>query len=173
MKSKIITSVRHLGSGHEFQKNNFKIVSKKLFILALLIVGTTTIAQERNRKHQGNEMEQFTPEQQSQLMLKKITLELDLNESQQKEMIIFISDKIAKKETHKAEMKAMREKGVKPTNDQRFAMQMKMLDEQIASKKRMEKILNAKQFEKWTSLKEDRRENRQERQHEKHKKRQG
>jgi len=52
-------------------------------------------------------------------------------------------------------------------------MQMKMLDEQIASKKRMEKILNAKQFEKWTSLKEDRRENRQERQHEKHKKRQG
>jgi protein CpxP len=173
MKSKIITSVRLLGSGHEFQKNNFKIVSKKLFVLALLIVGTTTIAQERNRKHQGNEMEQFTPEQQSQLMLKKMTLELNLNESQQKEMIIIISDKIAKKETHKAEMKAMKEKGVKPTNDQRFAMQMKILDEQIASKKRMEKILNAKQFEKWTSLNEGRRENRQERLNEKHKKRQG
>ena len=131
---------------------------KRLFVLALLIVGTTIIAQERNRKHQGNEMEQFTPEQKSQLMLKKMTLELDLNDSQQKEMSAIISDNVAKKEAHKAEMKAMKEKGVKPTNDERFAMHMKMLDEQIATKKRMEKILNAKQFEKWTSLKEDRQE---------------
>ena len=131
---------------------------KKLFVLALLLVGTTIIAQERNRKHQGNEMEQFTPEQKSQLMLKKMTLELDLNDSQQKEMSAIISNNVAKKEAHKAEMKAMKEKGVKPTNDERFAMHMKMLDEQIVTKKRMEKILNAKQFEKWTSLKEDRQE---------------
>ena len=134
---------------------------KKLIVLALLIVGTTIVAQERNRKHQGNEMEQFTPQQKSQLMLKKMTLELDLNDSQQKEMSAIISDKIAKKEAHKAEMKVMKEKGVRPTNDQRFAMQMKMLDEQIATKKRMEKILNAKQFDKWTSLKEEHQENRQ------------
>ena len=131
---------------------------KKLFVLALLLVGTTIIAQERNRKHQGNEMEQFTPQQKSQLMLKKMTLELDLNDSQQKEMSAIISDNVAKKEAHKGEMKAMKEKGVKPTTDERFAMHMKMLDEQIATKKRMEKILNAKQFEKWTSLKEDRQE---------------
>ena len=132
---------------------------KKLFVLALLIVGTTIIAQERNRKHQGNAMEQFTPEQKSQLMLKKMTLELDLNDAQQKEMSGFISDNVAKKEAHKAEMKAMKEKGVKPTNDERFAMHMKMLDEQIAAKKSMQKILNAKQFEKWTSLKEEHKEN--------------
>lgn len=146
---------------------------KKLIVLALLIVGTTIIAQERNRKHQGEKMEQFTPEQQSQLMLKKITLDLDLIDSQQKEMSTIISEKSAKKEAHKAKMKAMRGMRVKPTNDERFTMQMKMLDEQIASKKRMEKILNAKQFEKWTSLKEERRENHQERRHEKHEKRQG
>ena len=129
---------------------------KKLFVLALLIVGTTIIAQERNRKHQGNEMEQFTPEQKSQLMLKKMTLELDLNDSQQKEMSAIISNNVAKKEAHKTEMKAMKEKGVKPTNDERFAMHMKMFDEQIATKKRVEKILNAKQFEKWNDLKGNR-----------------
>ncbi|WP_396184916.1 Spy/CpxP family protein refolding chaperone [Flavobacterium sp.] len=133
---------------------------KKLFVIALLLVGTTIIAQERNRNQQGNKMEQFTPEQQSQLMLKKMTLDLDLNDSQQKEMSAIISEKIAKKEAMKAEMKAMKEKGVKPTNDERFAMHMKMLDEQIAAKKRMEKILNAKQFDKWTSLKEEHQENR-------------
>lgn len=135
---------------------------KKLFIMALLLVGTTIIAQERNKRPQRIGMEQFTPEQQSQLMLKKMTLELDLNDSQQKEMSAVISDKIAKKEAHKAEMKAMKEKGVRPTNDERFAKQMKMLDEQIATQKRMEKILNAKQFEKWTSLKEEPKDNRQE-----------
>ena len=37
MKSKIIPSVRLLGSGHEHQKRNFKIVSKKLITLFLSI----------------------------------------------------------------------------------------------------------------------------------------
>jgi len=133
---------------------------KKLFVLALLMVGMTILAQGRKGNQQRNEMEQFTPEQKSQLMVKKMTLELDLNEAQQKEMSVMISDKIAKMESHKAAMKANREKGVRPTKDERFAMHMKMLDEQIATKKRMEKILNAKQFDKWTSLKEDRQENR-------------
>jgi protein CpxP len=128
---------------------------KKLIVIALVLVGTTIIAQEGKRKHQRNEMEQFTPDQKSQLMLKRMTLELDLTDVQQKEMSVFISAKIAKMASHKEEMKANREKGVKPTNDERFAMHMKMLDEQIATKKSIQKILNAKQFEKWTSLKED------------------
>ena len=45
MKSKIITSVRQNGSGHEHQKNNFKVVSKrhqiKLIVGMLLLVFTT------------------------------------------------------------------------------------------------------------------------------------
>jgi hypothetical protein len=36
MKSKITTSVRPLGSGHEHQKNNFKMVSKNAFYFAVL-----------------------------------------------------------------------------------------------------------------------------------------
>lgn len=141
---------------------------KKLIVIALLMVGTTIFAQDRSRKHQGPEMEEFTPEQHSQLMLKKMTLDLDLNESQQKEMSAIISEKMAKKEAMKTEMKAKKEKGVKPTNDERFAMHMKMLDEQIATKKRVEKILNAKQFEKWSSLKENHKGNRPGKQQGKH-----
>lgn len=94
--------------------------------------------------------------------MENMTLDLDLTDSQQKEMSAIIADKMAKRESHKAEMKANKEKGVKPTNDERFAMKMKMLDEQIATKKRMEKLLNAKQFEKWNSLNENFKENRQE-----------
>lgn len=100
-------------------------------------------------------MEQFTPEQRSELQVKKLTLELDLNESQQRDIKAFIADKNAKMEARKTAMKAMREKGTKPTSDERFAMKTKMLDEQIANKKRMEKVLNPKQFEKWTALQEE------------------
>jgi protein CpxP len=137
---------------------------KKIILMTFLMVGMTVLAQERNRKPLRDKMEQFTPEQRSQLMLKKMSLELDLNDSQQKDMSAMIADMSAKKEAHKTAMKAMKEKGVKPTSDERFAMKMKMLDEQIAMKKRMEKILNPKQFEKWNEMKErhmaDRKENR-------------
>ena len=128
---------------------------KKLIVLVLLMVGMTILAQGRKGNQQRNEMEQFTPEQKSELMLKKMTLELDLNEMQQKEISVMVSDKIAKMETHKTKMQANQEKGIRPTKDERFAIRMQMLDEQIATRKRMEKILNAKQFEKWTLMKDN------------------
>lgn len=136
---------------------------KKLIWMTFLMVGMTVLAQERNRKPLRDEMEQFTPEQKNQLMLKKLTLELDLNDSQQKEISGIIVDMNSKREAHKTAMKSMKDKDAKPTTDERFAMKMKMLDEQIAMKKRIEKILNPKQFEKWNELKEkhmvDRQEN--------------
>jgi Spy/CpxP family protein refolding chaperone len=134
---------------------------KKLMVMAFLMVGMTVLAQERIGRHQGNGMEKFTPEQRSQLQLKQMTLNLDLNEAQQKEMSSIIADKNAKIEAHRTAMKAMWEKEGTPTNDERFAMRSKMIDEQIATKKRMEKVLNPKQFEKWNASKEDRQGNRQ------------
>lgn len=143
--------------------------------MTFLMAGMTIMAQPRHNKHQGNGMEQFTPEQRSELHVKKLTLELDLTESQQKEMKAFIADKNTKMEAHTTAMKAMKEKGTKPTSDERFAMKSKMLDEQIATKKGMQKILNEKQFEKWTALKEehqgDRKGNRQGRHPEKQQRR--
>lgn len=46
MKSKIISSVRLLGSGHEHQKNIFLHVSKKIIVTAGLLIGLNTVAQE-------------------------------------------------------------------------------------------------------------------------------
>jgi uncharacterized membrane-anchored protein len=126
---------------------------KKLFVIALLMVGMTIFAQERNRKQQRSQMEQFTPEQKNQLHLKRLTLHLDLDEKQQKEMNVIITEMNAKRETQKATITAMKEKEAKPTAEERFAMKSKMLDEQIVTKKRMEKILSPKQFEKWEQLK--------------------
>jgi hypothetical protein len=134
---------------------------KKLMVMAFLMVGMTVLAQERFGRHQGNGMEKFTPEQRSQLQLKQMTLNLDLNEAQQKEMSSIIADKNTKIEAHRTDMKAIWGKEGTPTNDERFAMRSKMIDEQMAIKKRMEKVLNPKQFEKWNALKEDSQGNRQ------------
>ncbi len=133
---------------------------KKIILMTFLMAGMTIMAQPRNNRHQRNGMDQFTLEQRSELQVKKLTLELDLTESQQKEIKAFIADKNSKMEAHRTAMKAMKEKGTKPTSDERFAMKSKMLDEQIAAKKRMQKILNEKQFEKWTALKEEHQGNR-------------
>lgn len=124
---------------------------KKLITVALIaIVSISTYAQQqRPQKHDGNPVEKFTPEQRNQLMLKKMTLELDLNASQQKEVSKLIADQSAKRE---ALLKNRKSKTEKPTSDEIFEMKSKMLDEQIETKAKMKKILSPDQFKKWDEL---------------------
>ncbi|MFV8334503.1 hypothetical protein ACNQF7_00290 [Flavobacterium sp. RSP29] len=126
---------------------------KKLFIVALLIVGMTSFAQERKVRSERAKMEQMTPEQRNQLHLKKMTLELDLNASQQKEMSKIIAEQSAKREAKMAERKATKDSGKKLTADELFAKKSQMLDEQIVMKERMKKILSADQYKKWEDMK--------------------
>ncbi|WP_418262214.1 hypothetical protein [Flavobacterium faecale] len=128
---------------------------KKIITTALIaiisITGYAQEKQERHGKHEGQPMEQFTPEQRQELMLKKMTLELDLTTSQQKDMSKIIGEQSAKRE---AQMKNRKAKTEKPTSDEIFAMKSKMLDEQIAMKAKMKKILSPEQFTKWEKLKD-------------------
>jgi hypothetical protein len=132
---------------------------KKLIIAALLVVGMTSFAQERNkmeRRRHGMEMEKFTPEQRNELMLKKMTLGLDLSAKQQNQMKSVIAEKSTK---HDAMMGNRKEKTDRPTRDERFAMKSKMLDEQIIMKGKMKNILSPEQYEKWDAM-QGKRENR-------------
>ncbi|MET0760551.1 MAG: hypothetical protein ABWZ56_09035 [Flavobacterium sp.] len=126
---------------------------KKLFIAALLVVGMTSFAQERKARPERAQMEQMTPEQRNQLHLKKLTLELDLNASQQKEMSKIIAEQSAKREAKMAERKASKDSAKKLTSEEIFAKKSKMLDEQIVMKERMKKILSADQYKKWDDMK--------------------
>ena len=123
---------------------------KKVIIAALLLVGTATFAQQENKKNSKREqVENLTPEQRNQLHLKRMTLDLGLNESQQKEMRKIIAEQSVKREAAMAERKANQEKDVKPTADQRFAKKNQMLDDEIATNAKVKKILNPDQFDKW------------------------
>ena len=79
---------------------------KKLILAAVLVVSTLTFAQERGRKG-----EKLTPEQQTELQVKKMTLELDLDAKQQKEVKAILLENAKKRDAKMAEMKAKREKG--------------------------------------------------------------
>ena len=126
---------------------------KKLILAIALVATTLTFAQDR--KARG---EKLTPEQQTELQVKRMTLELDLDEKQQKEIKTILVEQSKKRETKLAEMKAKKEKGEKPTADEKFAMKNEMLDNQIAIKAKMKKILKPEQFTKWEEKQADRKE---------------
>lgn len=123
---------------------------KKVCIVALLVIGLSSFAQERKERHPKGEMEQMTPEQRNQLHLKKMTLDLDLNAKQQEQLTKILADQSAKREAIKAEHKAKMEEA----KAIRFEMKKKILDEQIEMKNKMKSILSAEQFAKWETRKE-------------------
>ncbi|MBF2708139.1 hypothetical protein [Flavobacterium soyangense] len=130
---------------------------KKLIIAALLVIGFTAFAQDG--KEIGNRadrdgMEKMSPEQRNQLMLKKMTLELDLNAKQQEQVKQIIAEQSAKRDAVKAEHMAMKQDNEKPTADEQFAMKNKMLDNQIAIQNKMKSILSPEQFKDWKSMRD-------------------
>ena len=129
---------------------------KKLIAVALFCFSLTGFAQERNAAHLRSDRESFTPAQRSELAVKKLTLELDLNASQQSEMSKIINDLEAKKTAKRAEFNARKESERAMTSDARFALKNQLLDEQIATNGKVKKILNANQYAKWERMQEDR-----------------
>jgi hypothetical protein len=125
---------------------------KKLIVIAVLTIGLSTFAQKPAKNPRKENVEQFTPQQRNELRLKTLTLDLGLNAAQQKEIGKIITEMEAKKEAFQKERLAKKEVGTKPTNDELFEMRIKLLDEKIATKERLKKILDVKQFEKWEQM---------------------
>ena len=123
---------------------------KKVFIIAVLAISLSSLAQDRKERHSKGAMEQMTPEQRNQLHVKKLTLELDLNAKQQGQVAAIMAEQTAKKEAIKAERKAK----IEEAKANRFEMKNKMLDEQIEMKNKMKSILSADQMAKWEMMKE-------------------
>ena len=130
---------------------------KKVLIALVLLVGMTSLAQEKKVKSERTQMEQMTSEQRNELHLKKMTLDLDLTTTQQKEMSKIIAEQGTKKEARMTERKANKDTTkIQLTADEKFAKKSRMLDEQIVMKERMKKVLSADQFKKWEDMKDQR-----------------
>jgi hypothetical protein len=102
-----------------------------------------------NAQERKGAVEKMNAEQQTILLVKRMTLTLDLNEKQQEEIKSLLIDRAQKKAAHQLEKKTKKEKGEKPTATEKFEKQSQLLDDQITFKAKMKKILNEEQFKKW------------------------
>ena len=130
------------------------ITLKKVLIAALFLIGMTSFAQEKKVITERAQMDQMTMEQKNQLRLKKMTLDLDLSTSQQKEVEKILAEQGRKKKAKIIARQNSQGAMKKKLNfEGRFVRKNQILEEQIARKGKMQKILSSKQFDKWESLK--------------------
>ena len=91
---------------------------KKLFVVAFLLVGLLTFAQEKPVQMKGKQAkmernQNMTAEQKTELQVKKMTLDLDLSSKQQTEVQKLVLAQAQKREIRQNEMKSKRKKGQK------------------------------------------------------------
>ncbi|MFS4468487.1 Spy/CpxP family protein refolding chaperone [Maribacter sp. 2210JD10-5] len=130
---------------------------KKIIFICLLLLGVTLNAQQRQQKdHRKAMIQNLTAAQIGNLEAKKMTLALDLTDSQQSKIKSLFTERAAERKTKMEERKAAREneESKKPSPEERYAMANERLDERIAFKKEVKTILNAEQYSKWEALQE-------------------
>ncbi|ALM07960.1 hypothetical protein SB49_09235 [Sediminicola sp. YIK13] len=128
---------------------------KKVILLGLLLIGFIGQAQnERGENRHRRNLEDLSPEQMATLQTKRMTLALDLNEAQQKQLQKINLDQVTSRKEKMDELKAKKESGemTKPTSEERYAVRAAKMDEQIARKAQMKQLLSKEQYEKWEKM---------------------
>lgn len=134
---------------------------KRLFLIALALVTLQITAQDRKHMSKKDErvenMQSYTPEEMAELQTKKMTLALDLTESQQKQvMALNLENAKERKAIMKKRQEMKKEEEASLSKEDKLKMKNNMLDKQIAMKAKMKKILNDEQYSKWENLREER-----------------
>lgn len=133
---------------------------KKLVVIALMLSGLTTFAQEKKEGKQGKpDGEKWSVEQKVDEKVKRIASDLNLNEKQVAEIKELLQKEIAQKEENRAKIKAIREE-MRPTKEEREAMKAEM--KRVLTPEQFEKFV-AIQKEKKNKLKEERKERKEKR----------
>ncbi|WP_143057776.1 hypothetical protein [Maribacter orientalis] len=123
---------------------------KKIVMAILVMAAISVTAQDHNKKGKRGDMKDLTPEQVATLQTKKMTLALDLNESQQSKIKSILTEDA---KARKSKMEAFKEESKKVmTTDEKYTRQNERLDHQIARKKEMKSILTPEQFEKYEKM---------------------
>jgi hypothetical protein len=123
---------------------------KKLIVTIVLVISSLSFAQEKSK---------LSPEQQTELQVKKMTLDLDLDTKQQNEIKTILLEQNKKRATKIAVLKDKKKQRVKLSADEKFEMKSKMLDDKIEHKAQLKKILKPEQFQKWEQNQENRTKN--------------
>ena len=136
-------------------------------LLALFICfSLTTNAQ---KKQLLKNKKRLTTEQLTTLKVKKMTLELELTEVQQKKLTPVITKLISERKIEADRMSKSINQVKKINPNERYQMANKILDRKIMFQKEMRTILNEEQFKKFKTLEKKRNEKMKKRRHQKKK----
>ncbi|MFK7781027.1 hypothetical protein [Psychroserpens sp.] len=119
---------------------------KKLMMIAIAFLTLSVTAQDK--KNKKDFLKDLSAEEIATLKTKKMTLELDLTESQQ----LKIKSLILEEANHRKQQKAKfeeKKKDERPSKEERFTKANERLDRKIELKKQMKSILNDEQYKKW------------------------
>lgn len=129
---------------------------KKILVIAIALVSLHGYAQERQReqrkdfkKERSQALKDLTPEQAATLQTKKMTLQLDLSDAQQKDIYKLNLANAKERQAKMEALKKMKKSDEKPSKEARYSLMNERLDKQIAQKKQMKSILTKEQFEKF------------------------
>lgn len=130
---------------------------KKLLIMLIAFATLQVSAQEQKRayrNHHTTKKINYTPEQMAQLKAKRMTLMLDLNEIQQKDLsVLFLEDaKLRQSRKDGFSKLADKENGKILSKDERFKMENARLDYQIERQRKLKNILTDDQYSQWTKM---------------------
>lgn len=119
-----------------------------IILMALTTFAITAQNKSEDRKENRSQLrENLTPEQRAELHTKKMTLDLNLNETQQAQ----INQLLLKMHNNRPERTKNRKE---MTDAQKLEAKNVMLDRRIAMKKEMKQILTEEQFTKWENRKQ-------------------
>jgi len=131
---------------------------KHILLIAIALITVNATAQEHrrekkqgDRKERAHQLKDFSPEEVATLQTKRMALQLDLTETQQKELQAFHLDQAKSRKSDMEARKKMHEEGneTKPTKEERFNRINDQLDNKLAAKAKMKNVLNKEQYEKW------------------------
>jgi protein CpxP len=119
---------------------------KKFAVILIILISTSIYSQQKEVRSYANN---FSPEQQATLKTKSMTLDLDLDVTQQNQILALNKKYAELRKSNQTKMQADKTAGKQLTSEEKFKLQNERLDHQIAYSNELKKILNQKQFDKW------------------------
>lgn len=115
----------------------------------LILVFAFTISAQAQKKQKRKQKEKLSVEQQANLAVKKMALQLELSDAQQRQIKPLIVAQINDRRATHEKMKKLKESKKELSADERYEIANAKLDKQLAFKKKMKSILNEAQYEKF------------------------
>lgn len=128
-------------------------MKKTAGIILVALISLSTFAQEPQRKQKRHD---FTADQMAEIQTKKMTLQLDLTADQQDKILEINKKNAVERKQKMEERKALKQSEKELSSEEMFTKKSARIDNMIAHKAEMKKILNDEQFAKWEKTKKHR-----------------